>query len=213
MTRITNYGELKQAVLDDTHRQDLSIRVDRFIQQGEGMIRRTLTAYPFTESLTDTNRVDPDGAVYQLSAEANIIRSVDYVTNRPTSLSLAKVTPQALRTTSTQIEPTVYAQYTKNLIEFRGLPETGAQFDVLYFGIPAALLQDSDTNELLADHPMLYLAGAKFNAYVWLQDRELAADELEIFNGVVDTLNEQTDRQLSGEQVADTYNFGGGSTY
>ncbi len=211
--RITDYASLKQAVLSDTHRPNKVNDVDRFIQQAEGMIRRTLTAYPFSERLDDSNRVEPGGAVYRLGAEANIIRSLDYVTNRPTGTALTKVTPAVLRQTSTQSEPLVYAQYDRQVVEFRGVPEEGAQFDVLYFGIPSPLLEDADTNLLLLEHPMLYLAGAKFNLYVNIQERELASDELDIFNGVVETLNEQTDRQLSGEEVAATYDFSGGSTY
>ncbi len=211
MTRIVDLVTLRQAVLEDTHRPNQTPRVDRFIQQAEGMIRRTLTSYPLSERLVETDRLD--GAVYQLSSEANIIRSIDYVTSQPTSGSLTKVTPAVLRRTSTQIAPTVYAQYDRRLIEFRGVPETDAQFDVLYYGLPVPLVNDNDSNPILLEHPMLYLAGAKFNLYVHTQDRELASDELDIFNGVVETLNEQTDRQLGGEQVADTYNFGGGSTY
>ena len=40
-----NYGELKTAILDDTHRADLSSHVARFVRQCEGLIRRDLTAY------------------------------------------------------------------------------------------------------------------------------------------------------------------------
>ena len=68
-----NYGELKQAILDDTHRADLSTHVARFVRQCEGMIRRDLTAYLLNTTITDADRV-ADG-LFNLPARILQIRS------------------------------------------------------------------------------------------------------------------------------------------
>ena len=49
----------------------------------------------------------------------------------------------------------------------------------------------------MTDHETLYMAGSKFFLYLHTQDRELASDELDIYNGVIDTLNEQMSRARS----------------
>ena len=106
-----------------------------------------------------------------------------------------------------------YCQYGNGDIEFRGVPGTSDIFDVLYFGTPAPFSSDTDENDLLTDHESLYLSAAKFFLYLHTQDRELASDSLEIFNSIVDTLNEQLARQIGGANIAPVYNFAGGSSY
>ena len=93
------------------------------------------------------------------------------------------------------------------------MPGTADVFDLLYFGSPAPFTTDSDENDLLTDHESLYLEGAKFFLYLHTQDRELASDSLEIFNGIASTLNEEAARKIGGAAVAPTYNMAGGSSY
>ena len=106
-----------------------------------------------------------------------------------------------------------YAENGDGTIEFRGVPSATDVFDILYYGTPAPFSADGDENELLTDHETLYMAGAKFFLYLHTQDRELASDELDIYNGVIDTLNEQVARKVGGASIAPTYNFAGGSSY
>ena len=93
------------------------------------------------------------------------------------------------------------------------MPGSTDIFDILYYGTPTPFSSDTDENELLTDHETLYMAGSKFHLYLHTQDRELAQDELQIFNGVIETLNEQVARKVGGANIAPTYNFAGGSSY
>jgi hypothetical protein len=67
-----NYGELKQALLEDTHRADLSTYAERFVRQTEGLIRRQLVGYVLNTTITDSDRV-ADG-VYNLPVRATQIQ-------------------------------------------------------------------------------------------------------------------------------------------
>lgn len=204
-----NYGELKQAVLDDSHRPDLSSQVARFIREAEGMIRRELRAYVVSATLGESDRVS--GGIYTLPSTLLEIRSINRADEDGDGLE--KVSPATLRRLPVTADPLQYAQRGNGQIEIRGVPTTGAEFDLLYLGHPAALVNDEDTNDLLTDHESLYIEGALFYLYKHTQDLELAQGALDTFSDVLGKLNEQFGRKLGGASVAPSYNFSGGGSY
>lgn len=204
-----NFGELKTAIEEDTHRSDLTSLIPRFVREAEGLIRRDLRGYLISGTLTDTDRV-ADG-LYNVPGRLLEIRSVRLQGRQGDGLT--RVNPDAIRRLSLTADPWQYAQNGDGTIEFRGNPSVDHVFDILYYGTPAPLDQDTDTNELLTDHEGLYLAGAKFYLYIHTQDRELASDELDIFEGIKDTLNEQLARQIGGATIAPRYNMSSRSSY
>jgi hypothetical protein len=204
-----NYGDLKQAILDDTHRADLSAFVPRFVRECEGLLRRQLTGYLLTTTITDADRVSE--GLYSLPVRTLVIRHIMLQGRQGDAIQ--RVAPGAIRRLDSTADVLQYAQYGDGSIEFRGVPGTSEIFDILYFGTPAPFSADGDENELLTDHESLYIAGSKFFLYLHTQDRELANDELDIFNGIVGTLNEKIAREIGGANVTPTYNFAGGSSY
>lgn len=204
-----NYGELKQAILDDTHRPDLSTHVARFVRQCEGMIRRDLRAYLVSTTLTDTDR--SSGGVYTLPGRLLEIRHISLQGRQGDALQ--RVAPGQIRRLDSTADVLQYCQNGDGTIEFRGVPGTADVFDVLYFGTPAPFSADSDENELLTDHESLYMAGSKAFLYMHTQDRELAADEAALFDQIIEDINEQVAREIGGANVAPSYNFAGGSSY
>ncbi len=204
-----NYSELQQAIIEDTHRPDLASLVPRFITEAEGLIRRDLTAYLLSTTITNADRISE--GIYQLPVRTLIIRSIHLQGRQGDSLD--RVGVGNIRRLDKTADPIQYAEYGDGRIEFRGNPSDSHVFDLSYYGTPAPLANPTDTNELLTDHESLYIAGAKFWLYVHTQDRELASDENSIFNGVIDTLNEQIARKIGGSRIAPTYNMAGGSSY
>ncbi len=204
-----NYGELKQAILDDTHRADLSTHVERFVRQCEGMIRRDLTAYLLSTTLTDSDRV-ADG-LFDLPARILQIRHISLQGRQGDALQ--RVAPGQIRRLDATTDVVQYCQNGDGTIEFRGVPGTSDVFDLLYFGTPVPFADDSDENDLLTDHESLYMAGSKFYLYQHTQDLELAGSDLQQFTGIIDDLNEQVARKIGGANVTPSYNFAGGSSY
>jgi hypothetical protein len=204
-----NYGELKQAILDDTHRADLSTHVARFVRQCEGLIRRDLSGYLLSTTITDSDRVSE--GLYNLPVRLLEIRHISLQGRQGDALQ--RVAPGQIRRLDLTADVVQYCQNGNDTIEFRGNPSAANVFDLLYYGTPAPFTSDSDENDLLTDHETLYMAGSKFFLYQHTQDRELASDELDVFNGVIDTLNEQIARKIGGANVAPSYNFAGGSSY
>ena len=204
-----NYGELKQAILDDTHRDDLSTHVARFVRQCEGMIRRELRGYVLKTTLTDSDR-DAEG-VYNLPARLLEIRDLRLQGRQGDAIQ--RVAPGQIRRLEATTDVVQYCQYGNDTIEFRGVPGTAEVFDLTYFGTPAPFSNDSDENDLLTDHETLYMAGSKAFLYNHTQDRQLMIDEAQIFDQIVTDINEQMTRKIGGANIAPSYNFAGGSSY
>lgn len=217
-----NYSQLISAVVSDTHRPDLTAEVPRFIRLGEGLIRRSLTGYELETTMNDGLRVSAGGGVYVFPGDFTgvVIRSIHLTGTFPPSDvagdALDRVAPAQIRRLPADSVVTQYAQYGSSgsvYLEFRGIPPQGQTFLVRYFGQPASLESAPNGNALLSQHEGLYLAAAKFYVYLHTQDRELAQDELAIFQGIIDTLNDQAARTSGGSVVAPVYNFSGGSSY
>lgn len=198
-----NYGELKTAILDYSHRPDLSGQVAGFVRLAEGMIRRDLTAMP-----TSTTLNTPVAAgVYALPVDADSVRAVYAVNASGDSYALEQVGLYQLRRLAVTATPLQYAVIGDN-IEIRGLPDPSADIEVHYMGHPVALDDDADTNELLADHEALYVYGSLFYLYQFTQDPELAQGALDTFSEPLRKLNEHAGRRLGGASVAPAYHFG-----
>lgn len=203
-----NKGELKAAILSDSHRPDLSGEVDRFIREAEGMIRRELRAFPVTGTLTETDRVT--GGVYNLPNTLLELRAVYPPDSRGDAL--VQVSLAVIRRQHSAMSPRQFAVQGPT-IEIRGIPPVDTEFDIDYLGHPPSLVNDSDTNELLEQHEALYEEAALFYLYKHTQDLELAQGALDTYSDVREKLNEQFGRKAGGASIAGAYNFSGGSSY
>lgn len=205
-----NYAELQTAIIEDTHRDDLTSLVPRFIRLGEGLIRRDLKAYELLDTLTDSDRVTAGEGVYTLPGTVTDIRSIHLVGRQGDGLH--RVAPNAIRRLSSMTDPVQYTQHGVGTLEFRGVPTTAQSFEVRYFGMPAEL-SVTGTNTLLDDHEGLYQAAAQYYLYLHTQDRELAQDQADTFDSIIERLNEMMARKIGGNAIAPTYNFATRSSY
>jgi hypothetical protein len=206
-----DYADLQTAVIEDSHRPDLANLVPRFIREGEGMIRREMTAYLLTTTLEEADRSPTNSSQYILPTGVLVIRRLAIqgsLGSDVTRIALGSITSY----TTTQ-RVAIYVEPGDGTIEFRGTPPTDTIFDLNYYGMPAPLVADTDTNALLEENETLYKAAAMFYLYQNTQDRELAADAQDVFEGVVETLNEQIARKIGGAKITASYNFGSGGGY
>jgi hypothetical protein len=205
------YAELQAAIIEDSHRPDLASLVPRFIREGEGMIRRDLTAYLLTGELGEAARVTPGGPIYTLPDGVMVIRRL--ALQGQLSAEVARIALGAIGAYPLTARVATYAEPGDGTVIFRGAPPTDTIFDLNYYGMPAPLVAEDDTNALLDENESLYKSGALFFLYRNTQDRELASDSLDVFNGVISTLNEQVARKVGGAKITPSYNFSGGSSY
>ena len=206
-----NYSELQQAVIEDTHRPDLAGLVPRFIRESEGMIRREMTAYLLTTTLSESDRNLANGSQYSLPDGAQVIRRLSLqgqVGSDITRIALGSITNYPVTN-----RVAVYVEPGDGTIEFRGTPTENAVFDLNYFGMPARLADPGDTNALLDENETLYKAGAMFYLYQNTQDRELATDSIHVFTSIIETLNDEIARKIGGAKITASYQFGNRGGY
>lgn len=206
-----NYGELQTAIIEDSHRADLSALVPRFVSECEGMIRRELNAYLLTAQLTDLDRVVGMPQIYTLPDGVLVIRTV--ALNGVQKREMQRVALGSLNKYALTGDADIYGEAGNGTIEFRGSPAEGAVIDLTYYGMPAPLVDDTDTNTLLDENETLYKSGALFFLYQNTQDLQLAQTQLDVFTNVMGTLNEQIARIIGGAAITASYNFSGGSSY
>lgn len=202
---MTTYGQLKQTVLDYSHRSDLAANVASFVSLAEGMIRRDLTALPVSIMLDDTDRVT--AGVYTLPAGLDAVRALYATSPSGSSYALEQVGLHQLRRVGATGQSACFAVQGQT-IELRGIPAEGAELELHYTGHPPALSDDSDTNSLLESHEALYVYGSLFFLYQFTQDIELAQGALDTFADTIEKLNEHAGRKLGGASIAPAYHFG-----
>lgn len=204
------YADLQTAIIEDTHRADLTSLVPRFIRLGEGLIRRDLKAYELVANITDSDRITAGEGLYNLPGTLVNIRSLHVVGRSGDALH--RVSPNSIRRLDASTLPAQYTQHSNGTIEVRGVPSASTVLEVRYFGIPAPLAT-TPTNTLLTDHEGLYQAAATYYLYLHTQDRELAQDQANTFDAIMERINEFAARKIGGASVAPAYNFSARSSY
>ena len=147
---MTDYAELQQAVIEDTHRPDLAALVPRFISEGEGMIRREMTAVLISTTLTEADRNPDNIAQYILPLGSLIIRRV--AVQGATRADVPRIALGSIGVYASTHRIAVYVESGSGTIEFRGNPPQDTIFDLDYFGMPAPLVEPDDTIKVFLDN-------------------------------------------------------------
>lgn len=202
-----NYGTLKDQVLEDTHRQELTSKVDDFVRVAEGVIYRRLRC---AEMVT---RVDLDDSDRVMADEGFFTLPSDYLEERSFFLNgtgggfLESVALAELRAYAASSPVRHYSVISDDEVEFRGVPSDTATIEVIYFARPAALTDDADENSILTRHETIYLDASKSALYAYTQDAELANAHAEAALAAIEALNEQAGRMLGGARTNRGYDL------
>lgn len=200
-----NYGELKTAILSDSHREDYTAYVARFVQQAESLIAVNLEGYFLETSITESSRSVEN--VYTLPARVTAMRTVIY-----DQFPLTQVDETNIGLYRSDAAVHSYCMRGSNIV-FAGIPPTDAEFDLFYYGMPAALAADGDTNNLLTDCPQLYIEAAQ--VYVYRRARNFQASQTAFDNVqfLISEINRKMKKKLGGGQAANPYNVYFRSSY
>lgn len=196
-----NYTTLQSEVLAEAVHAELTVEVVSFIRKCEAMIRRKVRALELRTTLVEADR--DTGGIYNLSGQVLEIRRVytSDAVNGAENVGIAGI--RLLDVTA----PVIHYAVSGQTIEFRGVPETDAEMELVYRGWPDPLATTA-TNELLTNHEDIYVSGTLFYLYKYTQDLELAQGELSVFKDAVDALNKATGRLTGGGSILPAYNFG-----
>lgn len=203
-----DYTSLQTTVLGQAKRADLSTECPQFIRSCESMIKRKVRALELDLiTLDETDRVAE--GVYTLPSNLKEVRAV-YGTVNSDRILLTNAGVSGLLAVAPTDPAILYAIHGTR-IEFRGVPGTDSEFDILGTGWPDALATTS-TNQLLTDFEDLYVFGTLFFLYNHTQDLELAQASLSVFEDVVSHINRLPQRIIGNPAPPPVYNFGAMST-
>lgn len=200
-----NFGELKTAILSDSHRSDYTAHVSRFVAQGEALIGLSLDGYFLETTIDEDDRVLD--AVYTLPAKVTTMRHVIY-DNRP----LDQADENLIGLYRSLGEVALYCMRGSTVV-FAGIPPENAEFNLNYYGMPVALSNDSDTNNLLNDCPQLYIEAAQVYLYKRARNTQLAESAMTSVQFMIREINRRTKKKLGGAQSSNPYNVSFRSSY
>ncbi len=201
-----NKLELRTALIADTHRDYGEAEMNRYIAQGESLIRQKLVAYGLEYTFTDADR-NTDTAIYVLPTGVVKVRQIFYNGCKLDELDEAGIAnlKHIIGLRAYVIRP--------NSILVASMPDVGTEFQMNYLGIPDALDTDVATNPLLDDCQQLYLEAAAVYVYKRAQDYESSQGALASFSSLITAINTKMKRLLGSPRAAPVYNTAFRSSY
>lgn len=199
-----DYTTLQAWVLARAVAPELTTEVVTFIRECEVLIRAKVEALELRVTLTETDR--SSGGIYNLSGRVREVRAAYASSITGDSYPLENVGVAGIRRLRSDADVFQYAVVGQT-IEFRGVPATDAELELVVLGWPEPLATTS-TNELLTNYENLYTFGTLYFLYKHAQDLELAQDALNEFMSTAELLNKLTRRRHGGASLLPFYNFG-----
>ncbi len=195
-----NRSELIDAAFGDAHREDyITLHSSRFIAEAEAFIFAKLESYGLTYVLGDVDRVVPLDSEYNLPSKLVTLRKVIY---NYAPLDQRDETFIAHWRTSPDVIGYVIRPRT---IVFAGIPPASAALTILYWGLPPALVNGTDTNTLLNEYPQLYKRAIQISIYLRAENIPAKQEaENDVVNLIAD-INRKVKKQMAGAEASNPY--------
>jgi hypothetical protein len=165
---ISNYSELKSAIADWLNRTDLTDSIPDFITLAEARHKRDFKLRRMETRVTANTIADTE--YYTLPDQYVAMRNIQLNTDPKTSLEY--LTPEQMDRIyagSMKGKPRAYS-IIGNDIQLRPIPDSAYEIEILYFKHFTALSDSAPTNEMLTNHPDIYLYGSLVEAEPYLQN-------------------------------------------
>mgnify|MGYP003649238672 CR=1 FL=1 len=163
---ITNYSELVKAVVSWSHREGLLELIPDFIMLAEDAMYNNEVQSLKLSSMEFTSTTTTTGKVIALPNDFEMSRSTRLTINGG---QLVYVTPEALNSTDLITRP-CYFTIIGDDIEFDATPDQEYTLQLQYFRKEPALTATNTTNNVLTNHPSIYLNGTILEAMIYALD-------------------------------------------
>jgi len=178
---LANYSELKLEIIDWSHRDDLDLKIDTFIDLAESemhanaieplQLRGEETLVAFSTNTTDRFVALPAG--YQSLRKARI-----QIVNGE-SVEIRYRTPGQLNILSSEGLPQFFT--VTDQVEFNRVSDQVYTGEFQYFQDFTALSTAAPTNTVLTNHPTIYLFGALWALFTHAENEQQAASYYQQF--------------------------------
>jgi hypothetical protein len=198
---LDTYDNLKQEIIDFSHREDIDERVDTFIRMAESdmfanpdEILRVRGQEVRLETVTS-------GQFLSLPADFQSMRSVQLVTGNG-DCELKYRAPAQMKQDPGTGRP-LYFTVTSQ-IEFERVPDTDYDIILQYYAIPTPLSSSNQTNAILNTFPNIYLFGALAATFTYASDSMMAAQHYASFIRAIKGANKKDKQGRHGPAPAMT---------
>jgi hypothetical protein len=196
---LDTYTNLKAEIADWLDRDDLTSRIDTFIDLAEAKHAREIRVRAMLKRAQATT----SGKYMALPAGYRAMKILRLLTSPVTVLEQCNETELTRRAQDAQGKPEVFAIHEE--IEFNRTPDDAYQAEMIYYCKLTGLSDNNATNWLLTNAPDLYLYGALSAAEPFLDNDERLMTWKTLYNEAAQAINLEDQRsRTSGPQIAKT---------
>ena len=166
-----NFSQLKASIETWSKRQDVSDKIDDFIAICEDQIYSNTTEPLRVRSMVQTATSATSSSVRTQALPTGYleVRRYDFTISgqRPT---IDYVTPAHMNVRDGTGTPSVYTITSQ--VEYDIIPVEAYVTNMIYYGKVTALSTSNTTNDILTNHPEVYLYGSLMVLFQWAEDDE-----------------------------------------
>ena len=185
---LDNFDNLVKEVIDYSHRDDLGNKIAMFIQLSENAMYSNGIQPLKVRSMETVSTAATAGQYVELPPDFESARSVRLVLG-DSSGELRFQAPEQLFKNPTTGKPLFYT-IVGNEVQFGRVPDSAYTLEIQYFRKADPLTEANQTNEILTNHPQIYLFGALAMLFSFAQDTEQEASYAQKFMGAIKGANQ-----------------------
>ena len=167
---LTNYDELVKEIVDWSHRGDLGTKIADFITLAENAMYSNEQEVLTVRSMEIISTALTAGQYLSLPDDFESARSVRLVTS-DNGGELKFQAPEQMHKQVSGGKPNFFT-IVGNEIQFDRTPDSEYTIEIQYYRKAAALSDTNQTNDILTNHPSIYLFGALTALFSYSQDTE-----------------------------------------
>jgi len=187
---LDTYDNLKQSVINWSHRGDVDLLMDDFILMTETeMFANSLEVLQIKGQETSDDTLTTTSRLISLPDDYQSMRSIRLSINSNSS-EVTYRAPEQMKRVDTSGLPRHFTVIGNN-IEFDRTPDAVYNVELRYYAKPTPLSTTNATNEVLTKQPNIYLFGCLWATFLFATDEIEAAKYYNQFMGAIKGANKQ----------------------
>jgi len=193
---LTNYDELQKEIIDWSHRGDLGTKIPDFITLAENAMYSNDQEVLTVRSMETVSTAATAGQYVQLPPNFESARSVRLVTG-DNGGELRFQAPEQMRKQVSTGRPNFFT-IVGNEIQLDRVPDSEYTLEIQYYRKATPLSDSNQTNDILTNHPSIYLFGALVALFSYSLDIEQQSKYTRMFISAIKGANKADKRGRYG---------------
>ena len=184
---LTNYDELQKEIIDWSHRGDLGVKIPDFITLTENIMYSNDQEVLTVRSMETISTALTAGQYLSLPDDFESARSVRLVTD-DNGGELKFQAPEQMRKQVSTGRPNFFT-IVGNEIQFDRAPDSEYTIEIQYYRKATPLSDENLTNDILTNHPSIYLYGSLAQVFAYAQDDQQVVKYTQLFISAIKGAN------------------------